>query len=122
MSHAHTAPAGSLPVLDLDGACEFLELTRAEIMVLVPQAMIEIHEKFDQGQDAIKAGEFPDASRHAHTIKSVAASIGAEAVRQAAETLELHAKTATPDNCPQLAQTLGSAIAQLAEAVAALPE
>ncbi|MBG0790177.1 MAG: Hpt domain-containing protein [Desulfovibrionaceae bacterium] len=122
MSHDPTAPAKGLPVLDLDGACEFLELSRAEIMLLVPQAMIEIRDKFERIHPALRAEAFADAARYAHTIKSVAASIGAEAVRQCAETLELHAKTAAPDNCPQLAEALQGEIARLTQAVAALPQ
>ena len=122
MSHSHTAPTGSLPVLDLDGACEFLELTRSEIMVLVPQALIEIHDKFDLMHQDIKAEALADVPRYAHTIKSVAASIGAQSVRQASELLELHATTRTPTDCPRLAQALNREIASLSQAIAALPK
>jgi len=116
----NTAPTGSLPVLDLDGACEFLELTRSEIMVLVPQAMIEIRDKSDLMRQAVEAGDLTDVPRLAHTIKRVAASIGAQSVRQAAETLELHAATPTPTDCPRLAQALNREITNLSRAIAAL--
>ncbi|BDQ34465.1 Hpt domain-containing protein [Pseudodesulfovibrio portus] len=122
MSRDHTAPTGSLPVLDLDGACEFLELTRSEIMVLVPQAMIEIREKFELMRQDIKSDTLGDVHRHAHTIKSVAASIGAQSVRQTAEALEHHATTRTPTDCPRLAQALNQEIASLSQAIAALPK
>jgi HPt (histidine-containing phosphotransfer) domain-containing protein len=122
MSHDHTAPIGSLPVLDLDGACEFLELTRSEIMVLVPQAMIEIREKFELMRQDIKSDALGDVHRHAHTIKSVAASIGAQSVRQTAETIERHATAAAPTDCPRLAETLDREIANLSRVIADLPE
>lgn len=121
MIHIPTAPTESLPVLDLDGACEFLELTHAEIMLLVPQAMIEIHEKIGLIRQEINSTEQPGVMRYAHTIKSVAGSIGAMAVQRIAEDLESHAKTPGKDHCANLTTTLEREIARLTEAVAALP-
>ena len=121
MTHIHTAPTGSLPVLDLNGACEFLELTYEEIMLLLPQAMIEIREKFDQIRRELDSVEQPGVMRHAHTIKSVAGSIGAMTVQRIAEDLERHAKNPVKDHCSELAARLEREIAHLTEAVAALP-
>ncbi len=117
----HSAPPEGHPVLDLEGACEFLELTRSEIMVLVPQALVEIRDKFDLTRQSLDSNDLVDLTRYAHTIKSVAASIGAHAVRHAAETLERHTLAPDPDDCPRLTETLGNEIDALSRAIADLP-
>lgn len=119
MSDISVSP-DSLPALDLDSACEFLELTYGEIMTLVPQALVEIRNKFELAGRALDTGDLPSAMRHAHTIKSVAASIGAKSTCLAAEAFEIRAKAQAADNCPQLLQSLGQETTRLAQAINSL--
>lgn len=117
MSFIIADACGNMPVLDLEGACEFLELTRSEMMVLVPQAVIEIREKCDLVRLGMGDGELPTVALNAHTIKSVAASIGAASVSRTAESLEMTAKRKERDRCVDLVSTLEHDVVQLFEAV-----
>lgn len=109
-----------IPVLDLEGACEFLELSRKEIMVLVPEALREIDSKLALVRSGLDSGELPDAGRNAHIIKSVAASIGAQRVSQLAFALETAAQGLDSSLCTSLLSTLEEEAGQLTEAVSRL--
>lgn len=94
---SHTDVA--LPVLDMKGAAEFLELSRNEIMVLVPEAVIEIRARFGMIKDNLTDSDFDAAARNTHTLKSVANSVGAYATMKAAENLEMAARQRDGETC-----------------------
>ena len=75
-------------VLDLAGACKFLEMSRSELLALIPQAIFEIKGRIDLARKALGGEEYFDLTRNVHTIKSVAASIGAVSVSLAARDVE----------------------------------
>lgn len=92
-----------------------------QLMVLLPEAVREINAKMEQLRLSVPASDIPAISLNAHTIKSVAASIGAKAVRLAAECIELAATKRQPEECAELFPALELEIGRLAEAVSDLP-
>ena len=61
-----------------------LELTHDEVMIFLPKAMEEIGSRLNRVRKAVQSGDMEAATRHAHTVKSVAGSVGAVAVRETA--------------------------------------
>jgi len=114
------SPPTGQPVLDLDGACEFLELSRTEIMALVPEAMREIAAQFDTARHTLSSFAYSDLGRAAHTIKSVAASIGAQETVEIALALERAAMKGDNTACPELFSVLETAVERLAGSIAEL--
>jgi CheY-like chemotaxis protein len=80
--------AGAPPVLDLGLAAEALGVSRAEVRHLVPNAVVEIRIKLGLAERGVRAATLRETALQAHTLKSVAASIGAEAARRASLRLE----------------------------------
>jgi signal transduction histidine kinase/CheY-like chemotaxis protein len=110
----------SLPVLDLDLAAVSLEVSRAEVRHLVPNAMVELRLKFGLAESGVRTGTVRETALQAHTIKSVAASIGAEPARRAALGLENAARREDLDLCAVRLEDLRQEMARLERAVAAL--
>jgi len=75
-------------VLDLVTAANHLGVTKTEINHLVPNAMSEIALKFELAERGVEKSVLREVALQSHTLKSVAASIGAEATRRAAVKLE----------------------------------
>lgn len=110
-----------VPVLDLVQAAGHLGVSRAEMNHLVPKAMEEIAVKFSLAEKGIQSGTLREVALQAHTLKSVSASIGAEATRRAAVKLE---NASRRDDAMLSAKRLGDLsveIARLEAAVGALP-
>lgn len=78
----------SAPVLDIVHASNQLGVSQTEVKHLVPNAMSEITVKFDLAEKSLGKSVLREVVLQAHTLKSVAASIGAEATRRAAVRLE----------------------------------
>ncbi|MDD3312073.1 ATP-binding protein [Pseudodesulfovibrio sp.] len=75
-------------VLDMDAAARTLGVSRAEVLHLLPGAMAEIGHKLALAEQGMAGGLLREVTLQAHTLKSVAATVGAEATRQAAIRLE----------------------------------
>ncbi|BDQ38214.1 hypothetical protein SYK_25740 [Pseudodesulfovibrio nedwellii] len=120
MLDSHTTAARIYPVLELDEICEFLELTRNEIMMLVPKAVEEVEYRFDLIRKSVRSNDFNEIVLHSHTLKSVAASIGARATREVVSKLESVAKRGDTDMCVRLIGELEEEVSRLAAEVAAL--
>ncbi|WP_319541197.1 Hpt domain-containing protein [uncultured Pseudodesulfovibrio sp.] len=120
MSDTHTTSERTYPVLELDEICDLLELTRDEVMILAPRAMEEVEHRFDSIKEGIESGALEEVALHSHTLKSVAASIGARATRHVVGRLEVAAKSDDLDACIRLAAELEEEISRLAVEVAAL--
>ena len=93
-------------VFDLGMACESMELTRAEVLVLIPQARIEIRLKMDAVRQALSASDLGAVVLNSHTIKSVTAALGVEPARLAAECLEVSALAGDHGACGACLQGL----------------
>jgi len=83
---------GHLPcdpaVFDPEGARAHLGLDVSCFARVVRCIWTEVSERRCRLDEALAAGELPRVVLHAHTIKSSAATIGAETLRQAAATVE----------------------------------
>lgn len=78
----------SASVLDIVAASTKLGVSQAEIRHLIPNAMAEITLKLTLAEKGLRNTVLREVALQSHTLKSVAASIGAEATRQAALKLE----------------------------------
>ncbi|QJB55770.1 ATP-binding protein [Pseudodesulfovibrio sp. zrk46] len=76
------------PVLDIAKAASQLGVTRSEVAYLLPKAVAEIAHKFELAENGLERSVLREVALQSHTLKSVAASIGAEATRRAAVKLE----------------------------------
>lgn len=76
------------PVLNLDLAASALGVSKAEVRHMLPNALEEIALKTDLAERGVNSGTLRETTLQAHTLKSVTATIGAEAARQAAVKLE----------------------------------
>lgn len=120
MLDSETPIARTYPALELDEICEFLELTRDEIMMLVPKAVEEIEYRLNLIRKSMESGALDEIALHGHTMKSVAASIGARATREVVATLESVAKKGDTDMCVRLIAELEKEVSRLAIEVDAL--
>ncbi len=75
-------------VLDIVAASTQLGVSQAEVRHLIPNAMAEITLKLTLAEKGLRNTVLREVALQSHTLKSVAASIGAEATRQAALKLE----------------------------------
>jgi len=79
-------------VFDPESACAAMGVTLREFLPLVPRAAEELRLRLDAVRRGM-AGNDPHAvALNSHTMKSVSASLGAEAVRRAALNLERSAR------------------------------
>ena len=107
-------------VLDLVHASTLLGVSRAEIRHLVPNAMAEISLKLGLTDRAVRSTTLREVALQTHTLKSVAASIGAEATRVAAIKLENAARREEVELCHERMTTLRNEVSRLETAVSAL--
>lgn len=108
------------PVLDIVAAAGHLGVSKAEIHHLIPNAMREIDNKLGLAERAMRTGTLREVALQTHTLKSVAASIGAEATRQAALKLENAARREELDLGKRRLTTLRDQVNRLENAVSAL--
>ena len=107
MSGEHDIPVDGRPaVFDLSLACEAMELTPAEVLVLIPQARVEITARLGSLREALGTLDQATLIRDSHTIKSVTAALAAEPVSRAAEELEMRARAGADSGCHPLAVAL----------------
>lgn len=116
-SHPHGEIAA---VLDLVAASTQLGVSKTEIMHLLPNAMNEIKIKFDLTERAVRAPSLREVALQTHTLKTVAASIGAEATRRAAIKLENAARREELTLSTERLATLREEFSRLTNAVKAL--
>lgn len=114
------APPEVAPVLDLVAASTHLGVSRAEVHHLVPHAMEEIGLKLGLADRAVRSNTLREVALQSHTLKSVAASIGAEATRQAALKLENAARREDLERCYERMAALRLQVERLEAAVARL--
>ena len=112
--------AAAPPVLDLGLAAEALGVSRAEVRHLVPNAVAEIRIKLGLAERGVRAATLRETALQAHTLKSVAASIGAEAVRRASLRLENAARREDQERSRERLAALQAEVARLEEAATAL--
>jgi signal transduction histidine kinase/DNA-binding NarL/FixJ family response regulator len=84
----------SLPVFDRQGALERLAGDRELLDVIVAASLEDIPKTLARLAEACAADRIDEVLRHAHSIKGVAANIGAEVLRADAAALEQHARNA----------------------------
>ncbi|ADU61544.1 response regulator receiver [Pseudodesulfovibrio aespoeensis Aspo-2] len=111
---------GDEPVLDLDMAASLLGVSQAEIRRLLPNAMAEIGHKLGLAKGGVRTAVLRETALQAHTLKSVAASIGAERTRRAALRLENAARREDLERSRERVAELTAEVARLEAAVAAL--
>lgn len=114
-----TAPDAA-PVLDVVAAASHLGVSRAEILHLIPNAMKEIDNKLKLAERAMETKTLREVALQAHTLKSVAASIGAETTRRAALKLENAARREEAELAGKRMAALRSQANRLENAVSAL--
>jgi signal transduction histidine kinase/response regulator RpfG family c-di-GMP phosphodiesterase len=112
--------AAAPPVLDLGLAAEALGVSRAEVRHLVPNAVAEIRIKLGLAERGVRAATLRETALQAHTLKSVAASIGAEAARRASLRLENAARREDQERSRERLAALQAEVARLEEAATAL--
>lgn len=112
--------AGDGPVLDLGMAAASLGVSQAEIRHLLPNAMAEIVHKLGLAKGGVRTGSLRETALQAHTLKSVAASIGAERARCAALRLENAARREDLERSRERVAELAAEVARLEAAVATL--
>lgn len=111
---------GALPVLDILGLCRTLEVSKDEIVFLVPGAMEEINRRMEAIGEAMMQGDAPKVALHAHTIKSTAGTIGADATMAAAAALEKVGRTRDLDQTASKLLQLSEQVRRLKVEVANL--
>ena len=108
------------PVLDLVAASSELGVSQAEIRHLIPNAMAEIALKLTLAEQGLRQTSLREVALQSHTLKSVAASIGAEATRQAALKLENASRREDVERSFERMTTLRREVDRLETAVKAL--
>ncbi len=112
--------AAAPPVLDLGLAVAALGVSRAEVRHLVPNAVAEIRLKLGLAERGVRTATLRETALQAHTLKSVAASIGAEATRRASLRLENAARREDQERSRERLVALRAEVVRLEEAAAAL--
>ncbi|EGB15753.1 Hpt domain protein [Pseudodesulfovibrio mercurii] len=100
-------------VFDPVAASADMGLTLEEFAPLLPKAATEIRLRLDAVRQGVADDDLRAVTLNSHTAKSIAATLGAEATRQAALDLELCARSGDRASCPRL-------LAELEEHAAAL--
>lgn len=108
------------PVLDIVAASSLLGVSQMEIRHLVPNAMEEIAVKVGLADRAVRSNTLREVALQAHTLKSVAASIGAESTRQAAVKLENASRRDDIERSHQRMAALRTEVGRLEVAVSTL--
>jgi HPt (histidine-containing phosphotransfer) domain-containing protein len=117
---ASESRAAAPPVLDLGLAAEALGVSRAEVRHLVPNAVAEIRLKLGLAERGVRAATLRETALQAHTLKSVAASIGAEATRRASLRLENAARREDQERSRERLAALRAEVVRLEAAAVAL--
>lgn len=107
-------------VLDLVHASTLLGVSQAEIRHLLPNALDEIEHKLGLAERGVQTNTLREVALQSHTLKSVSASIGAEATRQAALKLENAARREDTKRCQERLTVLRTEVDRLMNAVEAL--
>ncbi len=94
------------PLLDLNAAGAFQGLSPEEIKALFPTAFLELQKGMRTLGQAMEQGDFKALRRTAHTLKTVAASIGAGILRQRMLDLE---QFSSPENERQARELFANA-------------
>lgn len=110
----------TIPVLDLIAASNDLGVSQAEIRHLVPNAMSEITLKLTLAEKGLRETILREVALQSHTLKSVAASIGAEATRRAALKLENAARREDVERSFERMVTLRTEVGKLEAAIKTL--
>jgi signal transduction histidine kinase/CheY-like chemotaxis protein/HPt (histidine-containing phosphotransfer) domain-containing protein len=108
------------PVLDLAAASAELGVSQAEIRHLIPNAMTEITLKLTLAEQGLRKTALREVALQSHTLKSVAASIGAEATRQASLKLENAARREDVERSFERMATLRQEVGRLEMAIKSL--
>ncbi|MGE4421703.1 MAG: Hpt domain-containing protein [Pseudodesulfovibrio sp.] len=95
-----TVPGGA--VFDAAAASADLGLTLEEFAPLLAKAAVEIRLRLDAVRQGMAETDLHAVALNSHTMKSVAATLAAEAARQAALDLELCAKNGDRARCSEL--------------------
>ncbi|MFP4477119.1 MAG: Hpt domain-containing protein [Desulfatibacillaceae bacterium] len=106
-------PDGRPPVLDTATAMDNLEVDEELFQGILEASLSEIENRSEKTATAMAADNMEDLSLNAHTIKSAAATIGARALQQAAENLELAARKNRPGGVAALHEIMDSEIDRL---------
>jgi len=93
-------PCGT--VFDAVSASANIGLTLEEFAPLLTKAAVEIRLRLDAVRQGMAGGDLRAVALNSHTMKSVAATLGAEAVRRAAFDLECYAKGGDSARSPEL--------------------
>ncbi|AMK09862.1 MAG: Hpt domain-containing protein [Pseudodesulfovibrio sp.] len=94
-----SAPGEGASGFDADAAREDMGLSDEEFALLAGRAREEIAARLEAVRQGFRESDLPGVALNSHTIKSVAASLGAEGVRRVAERLELCAREGDADRC-----------------------
>ncbi|MEF2146605.1 MAG: Hpt domain-containing protein [Desulfovibrionaceae bacterium] len=105
MSATIHRPEGSLH-LDRFTAQEHLGIDETTYAAILASAMREAARRFIMARDALEQGQMGELSRHAHTMKSTAKSIGAFPCSELARELELSARNNDAARAAELLQNL----------------
>lgn len=104
-------PGGA--VFDAVAASADIGLTLEEFTLLLPRAAVEIRLRLDAVRQGMADHDLHAVALNSHTMKSVAATLGAEAARRAALDLELCAKNGDRARGPELLAALEVRAAEL---------
>ncbi|WP_338669076.1 Hpt domain-containing protein [Pseudodesulfovibrio methanolicus] len=89
-------------MFDAVSASADIGLTLEEFAPLLTKAAVEIRLRMDAVRRGMAEGDLRAVALNSHTMKSVAATLGAEAARRAAFDLECCAKGGDPARSPEL--------------------
>jgi signal transduction histidine kinase/CheY-like chemotaxis protein/HPt (histidine-containing phosphotransfer) domain-containing protein len=89
--------AVTLEGVDVDGTLKRLEINRQSLERMLLVFAEGLHEPMEALREAVAAGDGDAAGRHAHAIAGAAGNLGADALRAAARSLELAARTHEPN-------------------------
>ena len=101
------------PVFDPVSASEAMGLTPEEFALLLPKASKEIKSRLGGIRQGLERGDLKALALNSHTLKSVAASLGAEETRNLARLLELCARGGDLKGCAGQLELLEREAAEL---------
>ncbi len=111
----------ALPGVDMQGALQRLRGNTAQYRRLLERFAEGHRDTLDTLHSAVARADLESAHRQAHTLKGLAANIGATALAQAAQALEAALKQGTSSEIPALLAQLAGPFTTLSNAIAALP-
>ena len=82
------ATQGNLPVWDRSAMLERLMGDEALAQTILQGFVVDLPQRLQALREVLASGQTADATRHAHTIKGAAATVGGEAVRATAAAIE----------------------------------